>query len=179
MLYTAAMPKTDIRRADIAERLADHVLANGLSASSLRPLAKAAGTSDRMLLYYFADKAEMITAALGVVAQRMISLMEANKASEPMPVEMLQPMLLDIVLSDEMWPSMRLWMEIASHAARGDSFYRSLGENIGRGFLAWGTGQIKSATAEQREKDAARLLITTEGAMLLKSIGMDDVRGKL
>lgn len=179
MLYNAVMPKPDIRRTDIAERLADHVLANGLSASSLRPLAKAAGTSDRMLLYYFTDKSEMITAALGVVAQRMKLLMEANKAPEPMPVETLQPLLLDIVLSDEMWPYMRVWMEIASRAAQGDVFYRSVGEQIGRGFLAWGAGQIKSATPEQSEQDAARLLIITEGAMLLKSIGMDDVRGKL
>ena len=63
------MTKPDTRRAAILERIADHILANGLSASSLRPLAKAAGTSDRMLLYYFADKAEIITAALGVVMQ--------------------------------------------------------------------------------------------------------------
>jgi AcrR family transcriptional regulator len=174
-----AVLKPDTRRAEISERLADHVLANGLSASSLRPLARAAGTSDRMLLYYFADKAEMITEALGVVAQRMVMLMEANKAPEPMPVETLQPMLLDVILSDEMWPHMRVWMEIASRAAQGDEFYRAVGEQLGRGFLAWGAGQIASPTEEQREADAARLLIMAEGAMLLKSIGMDDVRAKL
>ena len=81
------MTKPDTRRADIPERLADHVLAHGLSASSLRPLAKAAGTSDRMLLYYFADKAEMITATLGVIAIRIMMPMEANKAPAPMPME--------------------------------------------------------------------------------------------
>lgn len=179
MCEANAVQKPDTHRADIAERLADYVLANGLSASSLRPLAKAAGTSDRMLLYYFADKAEMITAALGVVAQRMEVLMEANKAPEPMPVETLQPLLLDIGLSDVMWPFMQLWIEMASRAAQGDTFYRSVAEQIGRGFLAWGAGQIKSATPEQREQDAARMLIMIEGAMLLKSIGMDDVRRKL
>lgn len=179
MLYNAAVSKTDIRREEIVERIADHVLANGLSASSLRPLAKAAGTSDRMLLYYFADKAEIITAALGIVAQRMVMRMEVNKAPEPLPVDELQPLLLEIVLSDDMWPYMRVWMEIASRAAQGDMFYRTVGEQIGRGFLVWGESQIDSPTPEQRESDAARLLIMTEGAMLLKSIGMDDVRGKL
>ena len=62
MLHIFDMTKPDSRRTEIVERLADHVLAHGLSASSLRPLAKAAGTSDRMLLYYFADKSEMMTA---------------------------------------------------------------------------------------------------------------------
>jgi AcrR family transcriptional regulator len=173
------MPKPETRRAEISERLADHILANGLSGSSLRPLARAAGTSDRMLLYYFADKADMIGAALGVVAQRMVVLMAANKAPEPMPVAVLQPLLFDTILSDEMWPYMRVWMEMASLAAQGDGFYRMVGEQIGRGFLAWGAAQIDSPTPAQREADAARLLIMAEGAMLLKSIGMDDVRHKL
>jgi AcrR family transcriptional regulator len=171
--------KPDTRRAEIIERVADHILANGLSASSLRPLAKAARTSDRMLLYYFADKAEIITTALGVVMQRMVILMEAQKAAEPLPLEALQPLMLDIILADEMWPYMRVWMEIALRAAQGDALYRMLGEQIGRGFLAWGAGQIDSPTPEQRDADAARLLVTAEGMMLLKSIGMDDVRRHL
>jgi AcrR family transcriptional regulator len=47
---------SDDRLSLLLDRLADYVLAHGLTASSLRPLARAAGTSDRMLLYYFADK---------------------------------------------------------------------------------------------------------------------------
>jgi len=43
------MAATD-RHDALIDWLADHVLAHGLSASSLRPLAKAAGTSGRMLL---------------------------------------------------------------------------------------------------------------------------------
>ena len=43
------MARIEDRRALLLGKLADHVLAHGLSASSLRPLAKAAGTSDRML----------------------------------------------------------------------------------------------------------------------------------
>lgn len=62
------MRKADTRRQQILERLADHVLAHGMQAASLRPLAAAAGTSDRMLLHYFADKEELITATLALVA---------------------------------------------------------------------------------------------------------------
>ena len=48
------------RREAAIERMADHVLSEGLAAGTLRPLAAAAGTSDRMLLYYFADKDELL-----------------------------------------------------------------------------------------------------------------------
>lgn len=168
------MPKPDTRRAEMLERLSDHVLAHGLSASSLRPLARAAGTSDRMLLYYFTDKAEMMTAILGVIAARMKAAMDARKAPEPLPLEQLQPLLLDIIADDAMWPFMRVWLEIASLAAQGDAFYRTVGEAIGRGFLDWGASQILATNEAQRQKDAARLLVIAEGMTLLKSIGLGD-----
>lgn len=169
------MVVSDARRAEIIERLADHVVTHGLSASSLRPLAKAVGTSDRMLLYYFADKAEMLTAALGQIAFRMTMLMEARKAPKPLPAEHLQPILLEAILDDEMWPYMRVWLEIASLSAKGDPFYRAVGEQLGRGFLEWGAMQIDAPTQAQRQKDAARLLVMAEGLVVLKSIGLDDV----
>ena len=60
------------RRDDAVEHMADHLLSEGLSAATLRPLAAAAGTSDRMLLYYFADKEEILSATLRRVAERML-----------------------------------------------------------------------------------------------------------
>jgi AcrR family transcriptional regulator len=41
------------RRHDLAEAATDYVLEHGLLDLSLRPLAAALGTSDRMLLYHF------------------------------------------------------------------------------------------------------------------------------
>ncbi|HEV7234094.1 MAG TPA: TetR/AcrR family transcriptional regulator, partial [Sphingorhabdus sp.] len=161
------------RRAEILERLADHVLTHGLSASSLRPLAKAAGTSDRMLLYYFADKAEIMTATLGLIAMRIMAAMEARKAPVPLPFDQLTPILLDAMVDDDMWPFMRVWLEIASLAANGDAFYRVVGEQLGRGFLAWGALQLDASTEVQRQKEAARLLVMAEGMVVLKSIGLD------
>jgi AcrR family transcriptional regulator len=167
------VPKPDTRRAEILERLADHVLAHGLSASSLRPLAKAAGTSDRMLLYYFADKAEMMTATLSVIAMRIMAAMEARNAPEPLPFEQLLPIMLDAIVDDEMWPFMRVWLEIASLAANGDAFYRAVGEQLGRGFLGWGATQIDAPNEAQRLSLAARMLLMAEGMVVLKSIGLD------
>jgi AcrR family transcriptional regulator len=167
------MVVTADRRAEILERLADHVLAHGLSASSLRPLAKAAGTSDRMLLYYFADKAEMMTATLGVIAMRIMAAMEARKAPVPLPFDKLLPIMLDAIVDDEMWPFMRVWLEIASLAANGDAFYRAVGEQLGRGFLSWGAAQIDAPNEADQQRQAARMLVMAEGMVVLKSIGLE------
>jgi AcrR family transcriptional regulator len=172
------MAKATDRRVELLGRLADHVLAHGLSASSLRPLAKAAGTSDRMLLYYFPDKEALIAAVLQVVAARMVVLLEARRAAGPLPYEVLKSQLLNIVFADDLWPYMRLWLEMASLAALGDPVFRVVGEQLGRGFLAWGSAQLESADDAAREVEAARLLVAIEGTLLLRSVGLADVAAR-
>jgi len=41
------------RREDLLDRVTDHVLEHGLIGLTLRPVAAAIGTSDRMLIYHF------------------------------------------------------------------------------------------------------------------------------
>ena len=171
----SAVAKSDDRREQILGRLVDHVLAHGLSASSLRPLAKAAQISDRMLLYYFKDKAEIIASILDEVSARLVTRLNALTASTPLPLATLRANLQTLILADEMWPYMRLWVEVASLAAYGDPLLRQVGERIARGFLAWGAAQLDSPTPEQRLADAAALLVMIEGMILLKSVGLEDV----
>ena len=78
------------RRAEILDRVADHILVHGLGASSLRPLAKAAQTSDRMLLYYFSDKAELVAAALEIIAMRLTQILESRSSNAPRPLDELR-----------------------------------------------------------------------------------------
>ena len=166
------MTPSDDKRAMILGKLADHVLAHGLAASSLRPLATAAGTSDRMLLYYFADKSELVAAVLHHIAGRMVTLMEGASAPKQLPYEALLALIMATLDYPAFSPYMRVFLEVASGAANGDATLARIGEAIGRGFLQWGKAQLDSDTPD---KDAARLLVTVEGTVFLRAIGMRDV----
>ena len=161
------------RRAALLDAMADHVLAHGVASASLRPLAAAAGTSDRMLLYYFPDKSALIASVLETIAARLTIRLAREAAGEPLPRERLQRRLARLLLADEFWPYMQVWLEAASLAARGDAVMLKVGGAIGRGFLAWGAAQL-DAPPEVRDAEAARLMIAIEGMVLLKSLGMDD-----
>lgn len=167
------MSRSETRRAAIVEAVADHVLAHGLAAASLRPLAAAAGLSDRMLLYYFPDKAAVLAAALECLSARLTAKLAAVTAG-PLPPAALRARLAAVLFTAELWPYLCLYLEMAAMAARGDTAMRQVGERLGRGFLAWGAAQLDSPDAS-RDKDAARLLVSIEGMLMLRSIGLGDV----
>lgn len=58
------------RREELVERATDWVLGNGLVGLSLRPLAAALGTSDRMLIYHFGSKEQLIVDVIRCSTER-------------------------------------------------------------------------------------------------------------
>ncbi|MEU4353131.1 TetR/AcrR family transcriptional regulator [Streptomyces virginiae] len=63
------------KRADLLRRVREYVVRNGLADLSLRPLARALGTSDRMLLYYFGTKDRLVAEALAQDEGRPLMLL--------------------------------------------------------------------------------------------------------
>ena len=61
------------RRDALVEQATDYVLEHGLIGLSLRPLAAEIGTSDRMLLYHFASKDELVAAVLRASNDRSVA----------------------------------------------------------------------------------------------------------
>jgi AcrR family transcriptional regulator len=71
------MARTSARRDALAEAATDYALEHGLIDLSLRPLAAAVGTSDRMLLYHFEDKHDLVAAILRVSNDRSVAEIRA------------------------------------------------------------------------------------------------------
>ncbi len=162
------------RKTALIGELADHVLANGLGGASLRLLAAAVGTSDRMLLYYFPDKAALIAAVLQEVAVRMTMLLDLQRGSQPVSAAALEGRMLPLVLDPAVWPFMQLWLEMAALAARGDATCALVGNGIAEGFVTWLESQLDIAEPVERSSTALQLLMKIEGALLLKSLGLGE-----
>ena len=163
--------RSDRREAAI-ERMADHVLAEGLSASTLRSLAAAAGTSDRMLLYYFADKEDLLAATLERVAARMIvTLNEAIPAVPRQPFAALLDRAWVALASDRLRPFMPLWLDLAAGAARGLQPHREIAGEIADGFLAWITIRLLPEEDGEPSSMAPLFMAVIEGAYLLGALG--------
>jgi AcrR family transcriptional regulator len=73
-----ARPVDPHRREAVLGQAADYVLEQGLAGLSLRPLARALGTSPRMLLYDFGTKERLIHEILAEIRRREASLLDAE-----------------------------------------------------------------------------------------------------
>lgn len=165
------MVPADDRRLQLLEAMSDHMLAAGLAGSSLRPLARAAGTSDRMLLYYFPTKEALIAATLAHIAQRMAGMLAASVGHIRLPPDSLLPLLADLTLAPRFRPYLGLFLEVASRAARGDVLCRTIGGQVAEGFLVWIEGQL-DLPAEQRRAGALAILTEIEGRVVLECLGV-------
>jgi len=162
--------KTEERRQMVLEKVADHLLAHGMRGASLRKMAAAVGTSDRMLLHYFADKEELMTGALTLVAARLVNILEQAR-TEQIPLRTFLPHLAEMMQNPQVRPYLRLSLELVALAAEGNEAYRAIALQLWSDFLGW----IASALKVEQEKDrlplAALALATTEGFMLLDALG--------
>lgn len=168
------MVRTETKRDEITEKIVDYLLAHGLKQASLRKMAAAAGTSDRMLLHYFSDKNELLMAALALVVERLVGLLQALR-QEQMPIQMLLPHLAAAMKDPNVRPYLRISLELATLSAGGDEAFSPIARELCNDFLQW----IASALQVEREEDriplAALAFAITEGYMVLDALGSDHI----
>ena len=162
------------RREQLIERLANHLLDSGLASASLRPMAAAAGTSDRMLLYYFETREALLTAVLEHVAKQMATLLEAAVPPQPLPYPVLLRRLRSALGAPALGRYMQLWLEIAARAARGEAPYPTIGTAIGDAFLGWAEARLAIDAPADARAVSALLLATLDGLALLDCVGLGD-----
>ena len=160
----------DDRRSAAIGLMADHLLEKGLAGASLRPMAAAAGISDRMLLYYFTDKDDVLAATLGEVAQRLALMLEAGAPTQ-MPFRALLSVLWSSMRIPTLMPYISLWLEVAAASSRGVEPYRRIGGAIADGFLAWTAQRLLVEDEADRPHLAALLLSTFDGLAMLDAVG--------
>lgn len=69
------------RRDELLDQVTDHVLEHGLIGLTLRPVAAAIGTSDRMLIYHFGSRDNLVSAVVAHAGSRSITAVDALPAA--------------------------------------------------------------------------------------------------
>ena len=169
------MVNSRMSRETLLPLLASHVLQEGLGGASLRPLAKAAGTSDRMLIYHFDNKERLVVTLLAHLAEDYAKLLDQAFGPERAPS---RAACLERVLrfSDhpDAAPYLTLWWDIVAGAARDLPGYRVAARQVMQRLLEWLEAQMP--VDDPDPAGGARYLLTIiEGAQMLRAVGRGDI----
>src|SRR5919201_1780467 len=69
---SAGSPRGEARRRELLDRITDDLAVNGLTDFSLRSAARAAGTTHKVLLYYFDGPEDLLRQAIFKLRERRI-----------------------------------------------------------------------------------------------------------
>jgi AcrR family transcriptional regulator len=154
-----ARPVDPNRRAAVLAKAADYVLEQGLAGLSLRPLAKALGTSPRMLLYDFESKDRLIHEVLAEIRRREASLLEAE-------VHTLEDVWAWIA-APEREPFLRLFFEVyVAGLAKGEA------EPLVRDWLDF----LRTSWHPPVDEATATLMVAVVRGLLLDRLATGDKR---
>ena len=118
------MAKDPERREVWTREATDYTIEHGLIGLSLRPLAASLGTSDRMLLYHFGTKDDLVAAVLRDSNDRAVAGISALTPSPDLRSAVHD--LWAVVRSPELEPCTRLYVEAAALGLLGREPYASV-----------------------------------------------------
>ncbi len=168
-----ARPPDLDRRARTLAAATDYVLEHGLAGLSLRPLAKALGTSTRMLLYDFESKEDLILAVLAEARRRESALLARAAA-------IAEISRADLIRAAWSWSSapeqskfMRLFFEVYVQSMLGSAEYSDQAQAMVTDWLSQ-FARIFTAGAASADPAEATLLIAVLRGLLLDQLSTGD-----
>ncbi|MGK0701359.1 TetR/AcrR family transcriptional regulator [Priestia flexa] len=119
------MKKGEKRKNQIVQDISIYILENGVQTATLRNLAEAASTSDRMLMHYFRDKEELLTVALNSITDEFITILDSARTEQKNFVDLL-PYLREMMKHPGIKPYIKLCLELAAIAAKKKNLFTQL-----------------------------------------------------
>jgi AcrR family transcriptional regulator len=145
------------RREELAEAATDYALEHGLIGLSLRPLAEALGTSDRMLLYHFADKDDLVATILRTTSARSVGTLRELPPSRDLRTAVLD--LWQAVTTGSQERCQRLYVEAAALGLFGREPYATEVREANAGWMSALADHLVGAGVPRRESRRAANLV--------------------
>lgn len=158
---------TDDKKGAALEAILGHLLASGMEDAGIRALAKSAGISDRMLIYYFGSKDALLREVFAALSLRTSEGLNLLLPEGRYTASAILSVLDDAFAIPEFTNAMKLILEVAARASRGLEPYRTSAREIVAFWLEWLGARLD---AESDGKTANELLVEIEGRILLRLI---------
>jgi AcrR family transcriptional regulator len=163
------------RRAELLERILDYACANGISELSLRPLAKAVGSSPRVLLYYFKSKDALLVEVMTQARARQLAQLAEVKFDSGLSAREICTLCWKMMSDERYEPLYHLFYEVFALATINPKRFpgfldRAIGDWIG--FIA--APSIAGGESQERAHAFATMILAGFRGFLMDLIATHD-----
>ncbi len=147
----------------------DAALNGGLSQLTFGRLAKRLGVSDRIVVYYFPTKDDLVSAVLLTMGAQLRDVLASAFTSPAVDHIELAKAAWPVLARPEIDPIFGLFFEATGLAAAGREPYRTLAAQLVDAWAVWLT-DFFDGTPQQRRAEADAAIAVLDGLLLLRQI---------
>jgi AcrR family transcriptional regulator len=172
---SAGSPRGEARRRELLDRVTDDLAVNGLVDFSLRRAARAAGTTHKVLLYYFAGAEDLLAQAIFQLRERRIGNALAAIAAGPE-----EQTLADRIRA--VWPALvgqesRVLDQAIGLMMYDPERYAELGRGASQQYLPTLLSLCPRDWPDQRKHEVSEMILATLRGFLIDRLTSGNVTG--
>lgn len=152
----------------MTEAVAEVVLREGLAKLTFQRVAEELGTSDRMVVYYFPTKEDLVMAAVTSLSARMQLLLGQAFGNEPQAPDVLLRMAWPVFKKKNADRIFQVFLELVGYSAAKIEPYRSIVRAILEEWVKWLSERVDAKSSQERRRQALGIVARVDGLLLLR-----------
>jgi AcrR family transcriptional regulator len=157
-------------RSELVAAAVEAAAEDGLSQLTFGRLAKRLGISDRMIVYYFPSKDDLITEVVVALGAELQELLAAAFGKDRMPVNQLALRAWPILTTRAADRVFAVYFELTGLAAAGIEPFASMAPTAIESWVDWILPYVEGSTKDIRYRRALGLVAQLDGVLLLRQL---------
>jgi AcrR family transcriptional regulator len=148
----------------------EETFAHGIGALTFRSVAARLGIPDRMVVYYFPTKTDLVLAVVQELGERLRALLASAFGEGVHPVEELTRQAWPALARPDTDPALRVYLEVIGLACAAQEPYASVAPRLLDGWVDWVAERVEAPSRAVARDRATAAVAQLDGLLIVRQL---------